>query len=297
MQPTTIEWVCRPNADGSLRPGYTYNPWIGCVKISPACDRCYAAAMAVRRNWRDADGRPTWGTATQGAGRKVTKTVTQLLRAHRKAVANGVRHTVFCASLADVFERFDGLDALRAALWSTIAATPLFDYMLLTKRPHNIAQMLPAAWRSGVPANVWLGTSVENQHYADQRIPQLLATPAPLHFLSCEPLLGPLDLARWLSPNVWVLLGGESGHGARPLELQHVRRVIADCRSAGAPVFVKELGTRWAKANGITGTGRSKGEELSTWPADLRIRDYPAVALPEGAPASHPSGPPRRVDP
>jgi hypothetical protein len=125
--------------------------------------------------------------------------------------------------MADVFEARKELDAERARLWELIAVTPALDWLLLTKRPENVLKMTP--WSEPWPANVWLGTTVESEKFAEKRMPELVAAPAVIHFVSCEPLLGALDLKRWLSPcrarsgasrSVdWVIAGGESGGHSR----------------------------------------------------------------------------------
>ena len=162
---------------------HTFNPWIGCQAISPACDNCYAAAWVNGRLRGDFSQRR----------RTVADNWRKPLRWNRMAQMAGVRHRVFCASLADVFDN-QVPEEWRADLWDLIQHTEHLDWLLLTKRPQNIARMLPqpaTGWQNpGWPwPNVWLSTTVENQAEADRRIPQLLAVPAARHFLSCEPLL------------------------------------------------------------------------------------------------------------
>lgn len=236
----------------------TFNPWIGCQKVSPGCDHCYAETLMDGRF-----GVVNWGP---GAPRRRTKLQNwnMLRRLNRKAAAAGVRFRVFCASLADVFD--NAVDpAWRVDLWALIRETPHLDWLLLTKRPQNIAKRLPVDWGNGW-ANVWLGTSVENQEEADRRIPHLLTVPAAVRFLSCEPLLGPVDLAFSLSRNPietasgllrrgmfspsleklrpidWVIVGGESGTGARPMHPDWARELRYQCAAAGVPFFFKQWG-------------------------------------------------------
>lgn len=184
---TRIEWA-----------DHTFNPWIGCTKVSPACDHCYAETLATARLG------VAWGPHAE---RRRTKPSTWNLplRWNRQAEREGRRFRVFCASLADVFD--NAVPAhWRGDLWQIIHETPHLDWLLLTKRPQNIAARLPDAGRHGVPAwgagwpNVWLGTTVENQAEADRRIPHLLSVQAAKRFLSMEPLLGPVDLRKWLDP-------------------------------------------------------------------------------------------------
>lgn len=176
---------------------HTFNPWIGCTAVSPACDHCYAEVSTPARALGVA-----WGP---NAERRRTSEATwrQPLAWNRKAQREGRRFKVFCASLADVFDNQVPAD-WRADLWALIASTPHLDWLLLTKRPQNIAKMLPGAYVEqlvgrDLPAwpwpNVWLGTTVENQAEADRRIQHLLAVPAAKRFLSMEPLLGPVDLS------------------------------------------------------------------------------------------------------
>ena len=151
---------------------HTFNPWIGCTKVSAACDFCYAEAWD-KRGLQGKESR--WGPH---AARTRTKTWGNPLRWQRQALEQGRRFRVFCASLADVFDNHKSiLPQWRADLWSLIRHCPNLDFLLLTKRPQNIAKFAP--WRWGEwPDNVWLGTTVENQATADQRIWHLLQIPA-----------------------------------------------------------------------------------------------------------------------
>jgi protein gp37 len=144
--------------------------------------------------------------------------------------------------MADLFEGRADLHEWRAKLWPLIESTPHLDWLLLTKRAHNIARMVP--WHDTWPANVWIGTTAENQKYADLRIPQLLELPARVRFISAEPLLGPLTIRRWTGIN-WLIAGGESGHGARPTDPAWVRSLRDECKSAGVAFHFKQWG-HWA---------------------------------------------------
>jgi protein gp37 len=214
----------------------TFNPWIGCTEVSAACDFCYARTLVHR--W----GLAQWGDHPRHRTSKDNwKTpLTWQRRADKFQAEHGRRRRVFCASLADVFD--NQVDPQwRADLWSLIASTPAIDWLLLTKRPQNIAKMLPAHWSAGWP-NVWLGTTAENQEEADRRIPALLKAPAVVHFVSCEPLLGPV----WVDRNVdWVIVGGESGAKARPMAPRWARLIRDQCRDDGIPFFMKQWG-EWA---------------------------------------------------
>jgi len=192
----------------------TFNPWIGCTKVSAGCDNCYAEAQNSFRKWNGG----VWG---KGTPRKRTKTWGAPVKWNLEATKLGVRKKVFCASLADVFDN-EVDPAWRADLFALIRKTPMLDWLLLTKRPHSIPDMLPDDWGDGYP-NVWLGTTVESQQYADIRIPALMKVPAVVHFLSCEPLLGPLNLRKWLEP--WTC-SDCSFHGA---EEDSGETFCADC--------------------------------------------------------------------
>lgn len=177
---TKIEWADK-----------TFNPWIGCTKVSPACDHCYAEA------WDKRFGGERWGPH---APRKRTKTWGNPVKWQKRAEAEGTRYRVFCASLADVFDNHKTiLDEWRHELWLMIERTPNLDWLLLTKRPQNVNRFIPPSWRDmGWPENVWLGTTVEDQTEAERRVPSLLATGARIKFLSCEPLIGPVDIRAYL---------------------------------------------------------------------------------------------------
>ncbi len=241
---------------------HTFNPWVGCTKVSPACDHCYAEGWAKRT------GHPELWTGE----RRLTSEANwkQPIKWNRAAAAAGARHRVFCASLADVFDN-QVPTHWRWELWQLIAHTPALDWLLLTKRPQNIAKMLPQVWPWPMP-NVWLGTTVENQEEANRRIPALLAVPARVRFLSCEPLLGPVSLSvTWLSVPVgdgpermdgidWVIAGGESGGGARMMAPIWAASLRDQCAGAGVAFFMKQM-TRKAPI-----------------PADLLIRQFPQAA-------------------
>jgi protein gp37 len=160
-----------------------------------------------------------------------------------EAVIARVRRRVFCASMADVFEDRVELRPVREKLWNLIAQTPALDWLLLTKRPENFIQLAP--WRDRWPPNVWAGVTAENQLWADRRIPLLLRLPAVVRFVSCEPLLGRLDLGRWIQENKridWVIAGGESGHKARPMNPEWARSLRDQCAKSGVPFHFKQWG-------------------------------------------------------
>lgn len=165
------------------------------------------------------------------------------------------RERVFCASMADVFERRVELNSQRERLWKLIEETPWLDWLLLTKRPQNIEGMVP--WTNDWPVNVWLGTTVENQRYADERLPHLLKHAASVRFLSCEPLLGPVDLRPWMNrkgmhPISWVIAGGESGGNARPMHPEWPTGILDQCREHGVPFHFKQWGN-WVPTATLAG--------------------------------------------
>jgi protein gp37 len=235
---------------------HTFNPWIGCTKVSPGCQNCYAEALSKRY------GKDVWGP-----GRPRQRTSEGYWRAplkwDRDAGVEGLRRRVFCASMADVFDEAVG-DIWRRELFALIARTINLEWLVLTKRP-----AVAAAWTECYGPNVWIGTSVEDQKRLELRVPALLLVPARITFLSCEPLLGPLDLESALVDGGvdWVIVGGESGPGARPMDLAWARDIREQCARVGVAYFFKQLG----------GAGHDKGGALESIPPDLRIRQFPSV--------------------
>jgi protein gp37 len=190
------------------------------------------------------------------------------LRWDRKAAADGVRRRVFCASMADVFDNNDSLAGERKRLWGLIRATPHLDWLILTKRIGNVKAMLPDDWGAGY-SNVWLGISVVDHSEAVRDIHKLVATPARIHFLSCEPLLGPIDASFYGID--WVIIGGESGHKARPMELHWARGVARRCTTRGIPWFMKQ----GSQANW------PKFKDFASFPEDLQNREWPTGPAPQ----------------
>ena len=272
---TRIEWT-----DG----GATWNPWYCCREVSTGCSRCYA-----RWGWAHRVGRP-WGKAIRAAPS------TFELPLRLKPRTDGKPAFVFTCSLSDFF--IEDADPWRDEAWAIMRRTPRLTYQVLTKRPERILSHLPPigslpvfdkygkrlAWPWPWP-NVWLGATTENQSTADMRIPILLKVPvfpASLRFLSCEPLLGPLDLRPWLSSVGigWVLIGGESSQGgraARELELSWVRGILDQCREARVPAFVKQLGRNPADGGRSYSFKDRKGGDPNEWPTDLRVRGFPVA--------------------
>ena len=226
---------------------HTFNPWIGCTKVSDGCRFCYAENLMDTRY-----GRANWG---KGKPRVQTSPANwkKPLAWNRQAERDGRRYRVFCASLADVFD-FEVDDAWRDRLFSLIEATPNLDWLLLTKRPENAKRYLAQRYggdpfvRGGIPENIWIGTSVEDQKAAASRIPILLEIPAVVRFLSMEPLLGSVDLGPYLEGEArldWVIVGGESGQHARPSHPEWFLSLRDQCVAAGVAFHFKQWG-EWA---------------------------------------------------
>ena len=239
MGKTKIEWA-----------DYTFNPWIGCTHVSEGCEHCYAERQDVQYKWTE-NG---WGA---GKRRRRTSSPYWLkpYTWNRKARVDKTRYKVFCGSLMDVFDD-EVPQEWRDELWATMLDTPLLDWQLLTKRPENIVEMIPEDWHTHWPKNVWVGMSAENQNRYDERICHLLEIPAPVLFLSLEPLLGHInaemqlhgcpvqvDLTEWeqtCRPINWVIVGAESGRYARPMDEGWVRDIVRQCKGAHVPVFYKQ---------------------------------------------------------
>jgi protein gp37 len=326
---TKIEWC-----------DHTWNPWRGCTKVSPGCANCYAE----RQSKRNSKVLGQWGP---GAPRVLAKNWGDPLKWNRKFApiemvnAIGERFTVSVRK-PTVFPSFcDWLDDEVDVKWlerflELIHKTQHLNWLLLTKRPENFVNRLREvqrhmtvdpldivdridAWISGyrVPQNVWIGTSVEDQQRANERIPELLDIPAKLRFLSVEPLLGPVYLrlpsrsfgfpshitkeghAVGMPQGLhWVIVGGESGPKSRSCNVEWIRSIVNQCKVSGVPCFVKQLGSRvidpfttcahtvqfnqcWPDGTETNGhhvlLTHPKGGAPSEWPEDLRVRQFPEV--------------------
>ena len=268
----------------------TQNFWTGCMRVSPGCDFCYAAALAKRAP-------VTFGSWEPGASRKRTGTDNWRKPSawDRKAAKTGETVRVFCSSMADFFDNAVPAE-WRAEAWAVIRITPHLTWQILTKRPQNIARMLPPDWGDGW-SNVWLGTTVENQTEADRRIPVLLAVPARVRFISAEPLLGRVNLAPFATPETdliagglgfmlrhrlpgisWCIVGGESGSGARPMRREWAEHLLDQCEAMGVAAFFKQVGSNrgsdWPA--GITG----KGDDPTQWPEAFHVQQFPGMLMP-----------------
>jgi len=297
---------------------HTFNPFIGCTKVSPGCDNCYAEAMMDKRMHK-----VVWGPQQPRVRTSATNWREPLkwnARHDAFFAEHGRRQRVFCASLADVFD--NAIDtAWREDVFDLIRATLNLDWLLLTKRIGNVRKMLEdaadhafnhrrddlhqwlVAWLNGdAPLNVWLGATIVNQEEASRDVPKLLSMPARVRFLSMEPLLGPVDLSSipanlvtaagvdagydWFDPLTgvgitpngrqeddeepayprldWIIVGGESGHGARPMDTAWAQSLRQQCVDAGARFFMKQMG-------GV----RDKRGALGDLPKDLQVREHP----------------------
>jgi protein gp37 len=218
----------------------TFNPWWGCTRVSPACAHCYADSLARRYGHAD-----LW---VQGGRRRFfgEHHWHQPLAWNRAAARTKTPLKVFCASMADVFEDNAELDAWRVRLWGLVEETPWLQWQLLTKRPELVNKLAP--WRDAWPANVWIGTSIENARHTF-RADVLRDIPAAVRFVSAEPILGslfangtpkrrPLDL----HGIDWLIAGGESGPCSRPCDLAWIRELRDACAERGTAFFLKQLG-------------------------------------------------------
>ncbi|HEY3661452.1 MAG TPA: DUF5131 family protein [Candidatus Udaeobacter sp.] len=321
----------------------TGNMAIGCSKKSPGCNNCYAERDTFARvqrhrgveTWGPAGVRiPVKGFAAKV--RRLNKyficdSCRELVPAGNSVCDNqnpskcptgSVRRIrLFGDSNSDWLDEKWPIETL-ADFLALIHECRNIDFLLLTKRPENWRKRLELCavilgpddidhnniatrWVhfAQAPDNVWFGVSVENQKFADERIPLLLKTPASVRFLSCEPLLGTVDIAKWLVPDEcgcggydpafkncidWVIVGGESGPKARPCSIGWIREIVSQCKSAGVPVFVKQLGARPHENGAMIGSPQKgdwsntarlrdrKGGDPNEWPAELRIREFPS---------------------
>lgn len=297
----------------------TWNSWIGCAKVSAGCKNCYAENTTRARVLRS-QGKETWG---KGAQRSRTSAAYWKQPAKwnsdagyaamnhsdetnlGKDLGEYIRPRIF-PSLCDWLDDEVPIEWL-ADFLRVIRETPNLDWLLLTKRPQNFESRITAAYQSDnwtgsswpmgwvkgistdIPKNVWIGTSVEDQANADKRIPELLRIPAKVSFLSAEPLLGPVDLRlRNAMPGKidWVIIGGESGPGARPCNVEWIRSIVTQCKAAAVACFVKQLGTNpqaFYTPQGETVEeaidqlkfNDKKGGDPSEWPTDLCVREFP----------------------
>jgi protein gp37 len=239
---------------------HTFNPWWGCVRVSAGCVHCYAETFSKRT------GNDVWGVDTPRRFFK-DKHWDEPLKWNAQAEKAGKPAFVFCASMADWLEDREDLIEPRARLCKLIEDTPWLTWLLLTKRIENIWKLAPEHWTEpgGAPKNAWFGVTTEDQESYDKRIVELLSvrafSDAPI-WLSIEPQIGPIDL-RGINVD-WAIVGGESGYGARVWEERWGRSLLQQCRELGIKFFLKQLG-------GFP----DKKHDMSQFPEDLRVRDFP----------------------
>lgn len=304
---SSIEWTDR-----------TWNPVRGCSVISPGCVNCYAMKMAHRFS---GEGMGFHGlTKLTSAGPQWTGVIREHVSALNQPLAWKKPQRIFVNSMSDLFH--EGVsDEYIKNVFTVMAVAKQHTFQILTKRPERMQELL-SSWRaddmydlwhgySGAPAeieawplpNVHLGISAENQPMLDARLPWLKDTKAAVRFLSCEPLLSGLDLAKHRpgTSRLWVIVGGESGAGARPCDVAWVRSIVRQCQQSDTPVFVKQLGsvplvpaarqTHWDYRFSRLPEDRRfdahsaerwrlhladrKGGDPAEWPEDLRVREFP----------------------
>lgn len=285
----------------------TWNPCVGCEPVSPGCRNCYAATMAKRvAAMERAHGRRSvyldvitdrghWN----GRAVFLPERLSQPLRWRNPC-------RVFVNSMSDLFHDDITVEQI-ASVWEVMRDTPRHTYQILTKRPERMRDVVAKMVESfGVLPNVWLGVSVEDQKAADERIPLLLETDAALRFLSVEPLLGPVDLQlaafnpshsiEALEGIGWVIVGGESGPGARACDLDWIREVVRQCRVARVPCFVKQLGAAAREPLALSfdppdiisvpmNLRDRKGGDMDEWPESLRVRQFPLDDVRKASPS------------
>lgn len=279
---------------------HTFNPWWGCAKIALGCQNCYAETFAHRLQW------DIWGKTKDRrvfASDKGNEHWKNPIRWNR--IANRIEPVyVLCGSMCDIFEihalmsyERSTLRPEREELWSLIDQTPHLTWMLLTKRPENIELLLPPRWMrendGRIPANVWFGYSASTQNDFDTGWPTMESFGYFNHaklFLSLEPLLGYIDLSGWLHDDVdcgdehsyergtkgidWVRIGGETGRGARRMDLDWAICVLRKCERDGTPVYLSQLGA--IQANRLF-LKNAKGADAAEWPAQLRVQQLPCT--------------------
>lgn len=295
---TTIQWT-----------DATWSPVRGCSRVSPGCENCYAERQAARFKGpgqpyeglvrTHPNGEPRWS----GTVRLVPERLFDPIRWRRP-------RRVFVNSMSDLFHESLSDEDI-AAVFGVMAACPQHTFQVLTKRAKRMREWV--TWISqndettlalrarNVDAerlggarlsdgqrlmfpwplpNLWLGVSVEDQRRADERIPDLLACPAAVRWVSYEPALGPVDFDAALRRVDWIVVGGESGPGARPFDPLWARSTILQCREAGVPIFVKQMGARPIVGGqyDLSAMQRDpKGADPAEWPAELRVREWPAT--------------------
>lgn len=255
MAKSSIEWT-----------ESTWNPTTGCDKTSPGCDNCYALTLARRLK---AMGQPKY----QIDGDQRTSGPGFALQLHDDALEIPLTwrtpHVIFVNSMSDLFHEDVPIGFIRR-VFEVMEETPQHTYQVLTKRSKRLARIADElSW----PSNVWMGVSIENDRYAF-RADHLREVPAAIRFLSVEPMIGAVP-SLTLGGMQWVIVGGESGPGARPLKVDWVLDVQERATAAGVAFFLKQLGSVWARENGY----RGKAHHMDEWPEELRTREMPVAEV------------------
>jgi protein gp37 len=243
---TGIEWTDR-----------TWNPTTGCNKVSPGCTHCYAEAITKRF------------TQNFPQGFDLTLHPERLEEPKRWRTPS----RIFVNSMSDLFHEEVPLSFLKK-VFEVIGATPWHVYQILTKRHERLLQLsTELVWHE----NIWIGVSVENQNYV-HRVDYLRKVPAKVRFLSCEPLLGALDLD--LTDIHWVIVGGESGQKHRPMQLEWAQSIRNQCQEAEVAFFFKQWGGRTPKAGGRLLEGQIWDEMPDAWEQHIKgRRERPNIQL------------------
>lgn len=281
MSDTSIEWTDK-----------TWNPTRGCSRISPGCKNCYAERFAARFS---GPGKPFEGLVRRGKNGPRWTGVLQFAEDNLETPIHWRKPArIFVNSMSDLFHE-EVPDEFIDRVFAVMASCQHHTFQLLTKRPDRMLDWFKGAEERvrdacrdmgiGQPPswplpNLWIGVSVEDQQRAVERIPVLLQIPAVLRFLSCEPLLSRVCLLSVVLPPGtpavdWVIVGGESGPGARPCDLGWIEKIVKDCDAFGVPVFVKQLGS-FPISNKIRfRTSTPKGNDVGDFPWNIKRRSYP----------------------
>jgi protein gp37 len=245
MATTTIEWA-----------KWSWNPVTGCSHVSAGCDHCYAEVMAKRLQ---AMGQARYTNGFAVGLHEDILTLPLTWKQPSRIFVNSMSDLLHSRVPDEFIDR--AFAVMREASWHT--------FLILTKRPGRLRRLaMTLDW----PPNVWVGVSIESDRFVP-RADALRMVPAQVRFLSCEPLLSSLPSLD-LRGIQWVIIGGESGPGARPMAVLWVRDLVRQCREQHVAVFVKQMGTAWARQHGE----RGKGNDMATWDEDLRIREYPVTS-------------------
>lgn len=310
----------------------SWSPWLGCSKVSPGCKNCYITTTTPFRTRNLKHGEPRQRTSASywkqpvKWNRDIQKWRDQPCDPRFRPAVDGHPNLKVFPSLCDWLDPEVPIEWFVDYLF-LMFKTKNLNWLNLTKRIENFLDRLYKAkvhyearngaddfvrwlfgWFNGeAPSNIWIGVSVEDQKRADERIPQLLKIPAWVRFLSVEPLLGPVKICQWMYRKTtaesfpqfakqqidWVIVGGESGPGARPCNVEWIRSVVRQCKAAGVPCFVKQLGSvpkmdvevhcESPALAGLRGVElrplklkHSKGGDPAEWPEELRVREWPA---------------------